>query len=109
MATKETVERKLGKAYKVKVTPEVAAAIKGKSIVTLKMAIWPKGSRLLLVEWNGGPIGRADFCTVLGVEGDRLVLDRRFCWGQGKLDEDLTQLSYAIEPGESPLVTKAAL
>lgn len=96
-------------AYRIKMTSDVAAATKGKAVVSLKMPlIFVPGTRLYMMEWNGGPMGRADLCCVVGVKEDRLVLERRYCWQQGAPD-NLDELSYTISPDQFAMITKAAL
>lgn len=97
--------------YKMKVTKEVAAYTMGKHFVSLKLPlIFPPGTRLFLVEWNGGPTGRADLCYVHGKSDEgHLVLERRWCWHEGKLDDDLSQLSHVLQPDSFAMVTKSVI
>ncbi len=64
------------------------------------------GARLFLREWNGAPTGRADLCCVIGVtpEKDTCIVERRWCWKQGKTDDDLSQLSLEIIPDHFPMI-----
>lgn len=62
----------------------VAAAIADKAVASLKIQlVLPQGARMFLIEIEDGsevPTGRADFCRVIGRDGDRLVFSRTYSW-----------------------------
>jgi hypothetical protein len=96
--------------YRIKMSREVAAYTKGKDVVALKMPlIFPSGTKLFMVEWAGGQLGRADVCTVIGTDNGKLVLARNYCWASHKLDDDLSHLSLLVEDENFSMVTKAAI
>jgi hypothetical protein len=98
------------KCYKFKMTADVAAYMKGKAIVGLKIPlVYPPETRLFIVEFNGGPTGRADLCTVIGTSGNLLILERRHCWGQGKLDDNLDELSLTLLPDPATMIDGSAI
>lgn len=96
---------------KLKVSPAVAAYMKGRDVVGLKIPlVFPPGQRLWMIECGpSGRTGRADLCTVIGTDGNLLLLDRRFCWSQGKFDDDLSGLSLTVDPGEFSMVESSAI
>jgi hypothetical protein len=97
-------------AYKMKMSREVADHIRNRDIVALKLPlIFPPGTRLFLQEYVGAPTGRADVTTVIGTDGDKLLLARRWCWARGKEDDDLSGLGLALEKDEWPLITAKAI
>lgn len=97
-------------AYRMRMSPEVAAYTINKDVVALKLPlVFPPGTLLYMVEYAGAPTGRADICTVLGTDGDKLLLARRWNWHQGKQDDDLAFLSIALEPDVFPMATAAAI
>ena len=96
--------------YKLKMVPAVAAYTAGKPFVALAIPlVFPPGTRLWMVEYIGAPTGRADLCTVIGNDGNLLVLERRYCFRQGKFDDDLSDVSLTITPSEYRLVDKSAI
>lgn len=96
--------------YKLKMSSAVAAYLKGKDVVALKMPlIFPSGTKLYMVEWAGGQLGRADVCTVIGTDNNKLVLERRYCWASNKFDDDLSHLALTVEDENFSMITKAAI
>jgi len=88
----------------------VAASTKGKDVVGLIIPlIFASGDRLWMVEFNGAPTGRADLCTVIGTSGNLLLLDRRFCWQQGKFDDNLDELSLTVLPDAFKILDGSAI
>jgi hypothetical protein len=97
-------------AYRIKMSGKVAAYTKGRPVVALKMPlIFPTGQHLFMVEWAGGPTGRADLCRVIGTDGNLLVLDRSWCWQQGKLDDDLSQLSLTTDVSYDKMIDASVI
>ncbi len=92
-------------AYRLKCSKPVMEFLKNKPAVALLL---PKrfevGDRLFMVEWQGGAIGRADLCRVLGHDGEQTLLQKSWGWHQGKLDEDLAFLGLTVSPTDHPMV-----
>lgn len=90
-------------------SPEVAKAIRGRGEATIPLPDEgppPKvGDRLFLREWIGGsPSGRADLAKVTQVAAIDMRIERSWCWGSGKTDDDLGFLHLAIIPDRFPKV-----
>ena len=97
-------------AYKLKMSAPVAAYMKGKAEVALKLPlIFKKGDHLFMVEWAGGQTGRADLCVVDRVEGNLLYLHRGWCWQQQKFDDDLSDFSLTLSQDEFKMVDKSTI
>lgn len=91
--------------YVMKMTPALAALLTGRESVSLSLPrVLKAGERVFLREWNGGPTGRADLCTVLGGTNP-VQLRRGWAWGSGKVDDDLSALSCLALPDEFPILT----
>ena len=110
MSTRDFKPRET-KVYKIKMSEPVGAYMKGKAHVGLKMPlIYPVGTRLWMVEWAGARTGRADLCTVLGVDNNLLYLDRRICWHQGKFDDNLSEVSLTVTDDDKvPMVDRSVI
>jgi hypothetical protein len=111
---KDVVIKNFEPVYRYYMTPVVAAAIAGKPVVGLKIPqILPAGAHIYLVETsfpNDRFLSpeRADFCAVLGRDGDKLLLDRRVGWSKGA-PRDFDNLGMKILTTEYPVLTEAAL
>lgn len=68
--------------YVMKMTPELAAHLKDKAFGFVRLPrAFEVGSRVLLREFNGGPTGRADVCTIISNTNHGLAYVRRgWCW-----------------------------
>lgn len=109
-------ERKLCPVFVLKMAPALAAPLKGRYSVTLRLPrLFMSGARLLLREWNGGATGRADLCMVMSLDpspkdgGYVATISRRWCWWQGLQDErlapELDALALQAMPDEFPMLT----
>lgn len=108
--------RKLCPVYVFKMSEELGAIFRGKPYASLiLLRLFRPGERLFLREFNGAATGRADLCMVMRTDpsprdgGYLTSLSRRWCWGQGKHDDDLTDLSLKVLPDEFPILTVADL
>lgn len=98
------------KVFKLKMNAKVAAYMKKKAVVGLKIPLlFATGDRLWMVEFLGAPTGRADLCTVIGTSGNLLLLHRGMCWQQGKFDDDLSELNLTILPDAYKLIDDSAI
>lgn len=96
--------------HKMKMSPQVAAFTASKPMVALKLPYaFPPGDRIYMVEYPGAPTGRADLCTVIGRDGDKLILERRWCWRRGKFDDDLSQFKLVVQVDSYPVVGAEAI
>jgi len=99
------------KVFKMKMDHAVAAFMIRKPTVGLALPLtFASGDRLWMVECGpSGRTGRADLCTVTGTDGNLLLLDRRMCWHQGKLDDDLSELGLTVLPDSFNMVEQSAI
>ncbi len=96
----------------LRMRPALGAQLRGKAIARIPM---PRGklgqnlkpsARLFLQEFNGGPTGRADLVSVIGpeAEGAECLVARGWCWGSGKMDDDLTAFGYTTIADDSAIL-----
>ncbi len=99
------------RVFKLKMNPAVAAFLKGKDVVGLKIPLmFGQGDRLWMVECGpAGRTGRADLCTVWGTSGNLLLLERRMGWGSHKLDDDLSELKLTVLPDVYTMIDESAI
>ena len=96
--------------FKLKMSTPVAEYMKGKPVVALSIPlVFGQGTKLFFVEFCGAPTGRASLCTVIGTDGKNTILERRWCWSQGKMDDDLAFLGLTISEGEFTILGKSAI
>lgn len=95
---------------RVKMSRRVALGLRGKDRVELRVAEWfPTGDRVFLVEWDGGPTGRADLCRVVSRDKERVVIERRYCW-HNEAPDDLLDLGLRVATNvEYPMLRATAL
>jgi len=104
----EKTERKLTPVLAVRMSPEIAKAIRGKLEASIPLPDEGPapivGDRLFLREWIGAPTGRADLVKVIAVEGSALRIERPWGWGSCKTDDDLSSLGFAVIPERFPKI-----
>ncbi len=110
MAAKEKEPAKIVYVPRVKMSRRAARLLVGKDRVTLLAPEWfPTGDRVFLVEYDGGPTGRADLCRIVSRDAQRVVIERRYCW-HNEAPEDLQDLGLRVATNvEYPMLRASAV
>lgn len=103
-------EKKIVYVPRVKMSSAVARQLIGRDRVELLVPEWfPQGDRVFLVEYEGGPTGRADFCKVVSRDKEKVVIERRYCW-HSHAPDDLLDLGYRVATNvEYPMLRSPAV